>query len=56
MVRGAEFGGGMKTLDCPVKFKRSAGDSFESRGRRGVSSSSLEDVLRLDVDNNRRGR
>ena len=41
----------------PVKFNRSVVLSFEFRGLRGVgSSSSLDEVLRLEVDNSRNGR
>ena len=55
--RDVELGGGMRMFVWPVKFKRSVGESLKVLLRLGVaSSSSFDDVLRLDMESSRRGR
>ncbi len=57
ILRGAEPGGGITIFVCPVKFSKSVVASPDAFGFRGVgSSSSFEEVLRRDEDNNRSGR
>ena len=45
VVRGVGPGGGIRIFDCPVKLRRSVGESPEFRDRRGVSSTSFVELL-----------